>query len=142
MSASTHEVVNQPPPLLGHDLADDAALLEGLVGHGAGWAADDLHRLGRLGGQAEPQRWAEEANRYEPRLLTHDRYGHRLDEVEFHPSWHRLMDVAGSEGLAGGAGGAPPPGGPPGPPGGGVPPRPGGGGGAPPRPPTPRAGSP
>ncbi|OJF11471.1 acyl-CoA dehydrogenase family protein, partial [Couchioplanes caeruleus] len=49
----------------------------------------------------EPQRWADEANRHEPRLATHDRYGHRLDEVEFHPSWHRLMDVAVGEGLAG-----------------------------------------
>jgi putative acyl-CoA dehydrogenase len=100
MSASTHEVVNQPPPLTGHDIAADAALLEGLTAQGAGWAAEDLHRLGKLGGQAEPQRWAEQANRYEPRLLTHDRYGHRIDEVEFHPAWHSLMEVAVGEGLA------------------------------------------
>jgi putative acyl-CoA dehydrogenase len=98
---STHEVVNQPPPLVDHDIAADAALLEGVAREGAGWAADDLHRLGKLGGTAEAQRWADEANRYEPRLLTHDRYGHRVDEVEFHPSWHRLMDVAVGEGLAG-----------------------------------------
>jgi putative acyl-CoA dehydrogenase len=100
MPASTHEVVNQPPPLAGHDIAADAALLEGLALQGAGWAAEDLHRLGKLGGQAEPQRWAEEANRYEPRLLTYDRYGNRVDEVEFHPSWHHLMQVAVGEGLA------------------------------------------
>ncbi|RSM55667.1 DNA alkylation response protein [Actinoplanes sp. ATCC 53533] len=100
MPASTHEVVNQPPPLAGHDIAADAALLEGLALQGAGWAADDLHRLGKLGGQAEPQRWAEEANRYEPRLLTYDRYGNRVDEVEFHPAWHHLMEVAVGEGLA------------------------------------------
>ncbi|MFI5493656.1 acyl-CoA dehydrogenase family protein [Actinoplanes sp. NPDC051859] len=98
---STHEVVNQPPPLIGHDIAADPALLEALDREGAGWAADELHRLGKLGGQDGPQRWGDEANRHEPRLLTHDRYGHRLDEVEFHPSWHRLMDVAVSEGLAG-----------------------------------------
>ena len=98
---STHEVVNQPPPLIGHDVAADAALLEGVEREGAGWAADDLHRLGKLAGTAEPQRWAEEANRHEPRLLTHDRYGHRVDEVDFHPSWHRLMAVAVGEGLAG-----------------------------------------
>ncbi|GAA3922408.1 acyl-CoA dehydrogenase family protein [Actinoplanes auranticolor] len=97
----THEVVNQPPPLAGHDLAADAALLEGLAREGAGWAAEDLHRLGKLGGQPEAQRWAEDANRYEPRLLTHDRYGHRVDEVEFHPAWHNLMDVAVGAGLAG-----------------------------------------
>jgi putative acyl-CoA dehydrogenase len=96
----THEVVNQPPPLIGHDIAADAALLEGLALQGAGWAADDLHRIGKLGGQAEAQRWAEEANRYEPRLVTHDRYGHRVDEVEFHPAWHHLMEVAVGEGLA------------------------------------------
>jgi putative acyl-CoA dehydrogenase len=60
----------------------------------------DLHRLGKLGGTAEPQRWADEANRFEPRLMTHDRYGHRVDEVEFHPAWHRLMDVAVGAGLA------------------------------------------
>jgi putative acyl-CoA dehydrogenase len=98
---ATHEVLNQPPPLAGYDVAADAALTEAVVREGAGWALDDLHRLGRLAGSSEPQRWADEANRYEPRLLTHDRYGHRLDEVEFHPSWHRLMDVAVSEGLAG-----------------------------------------
>jgi putative acyl-CoA dehydrogenase len=100
MSAATHEVVNQPPPLAGHDIAADAALLEGVALQGAGWATEDLHRLGKLGGQPEAQRWAEEANRYEPRLLTHDRYGNRVDEVEFHPAWHRLMEVAVSEGLA------------------------------------------
>ncbi|GAA3341364.1 DNA alkylation response protein [Amorphoplanes nipponensis] len=96
----THEVVNQPPPLVGHDIAADAALLEGLARQGAGWAAEDLHRLGKLGGQAEAQRWADEANRYPPRLVTHDRYGHRVDEVEFHPAWHSLMDVAVGAGLA------------------------------------------
>ncbi|MFI7540517.1 acyl-CoA dehydrogenase family protein [Actinoplanes sp. NPDC049599] len=97
----THEVVNQPPPLAGHDIAADAALLEHLTLQGAGWAADDLHRLGKLGGQAEAQRWASDANVYEPRLVTHDRYGHRVDEVEFHPAWHHLMEVAVTEGLAG-----------------------------------------
>jgi putative acyl-CoA dehydrogenase len=97
----THEVVNQAPPLIGYDVAADAALLDGVTREGAGWAVDDLHRLGKLAGTAEPQRWADEANRHEPRLLTHDRYGHRIDEVEFHPAWHHLMDVAVSEGLAG-----------------------------------------
>jgi putative acyl-CoA dehydrogenase len=96
----THEVVNQPPPLLGYDVAADRALLEAVAREGAGWVTDDLHRLGKLAGEAEPQRWADEANRYEPRLRTHDRYGHRVDEVDFHPSWHRLMDVAVTEGLA------------------------------------------
>jgi len=97
----THEVFNQPPPLADHDVAAEAALLAAVEREGAGWAAGDLHRLGKLAGTAEPQRWAADANRYEPRLLTHDRYGHRIDEVEFHPAWHRLMEVAVGEGLAG-----------------------------------------
>jgi putative acyl-CoA dehydrogenase len=95
----THEVFNQPPPLVDYDIAQDAALLAAVEREGAAWAIDDLHRLGKLGGTAEPQRWADEANRYEPRLVSHDRYGHRVDEVEFHPSWHRLMDVAVGAGL-------------------------------------------
>jgi putative acyl-CoA dehydrogenase len=100
-AAVTHEVVNQPPPLLGHDVADDAVLLAGLEREGAGWYAEDLHRLGRLAGSEEARRWGFEANEVEPVLRTHDRYGHRVDEVDFHPAWHRLMDVAVSEGLAG-----------------------------------------
>jgi putative acyl-CoA dehydrogenase len=96
----THVVFNQPPPLVDYDISQDAALLEAVDREGAGWAVGDLHRLGKLGGTAEPQRWADEANRYEPRLITHDRYGNRVDEVEFHPSWHRLMEVAVGAGLA------------------------------------------
>ena len=100
-STTTHEVTNQVPPLVGHDVAQDPALLEGLVREGAGWYAEDLHRLGRLAGTEQAQRWGVEANENEPVLRTHDRYGHRVDEVDFHPSWHALMDVAVSEGLAG-----------------------------------------
>ena len=99
----THEVFNQPPPLVDYDVSADAALLAGVAREGAPWAVGDLHRLGKLAGTAEPQRWADEANRFEPRLITHDRYGHRVDEVEFHPSWHRLVSVAVGEGLAGAA---------------------------------------
>jgi putative acyl-CoA dehydrogenase len=101
--SATHEVFNQPPPLVDYDVAADAALLGGLEREGAAWAAGDLHRLGKLAGTGEPQRWADEANRYEPRLVTHDRYGNRVDEVEFHPAWHHLMSVAVGEGLAGAA---------------------------------------
>jgi len=97
----THEVFNQPPPLVDYDVAADDALLAAVRREGAPWAAGDLHRLGKLAGTAEPQRWADEANRHEPRLITHDRYGHRVDEVDFHPSWHRLMAVAVGAGLAG-----------------------------------------
>jgi putative acyl-CoA dehydrogenase len=99
--SETHEVFNQAPPLVDYDVSADTALLAGVAREGAPWSVGDLHRLGKLTGTAEPQRWADDANRFGPRLVTHDRYGHRVDEVEFHPSWHRLMDVAVSEGLAG-----------------------------------------
>src|SRR5688572_3817063 len=97
-SAATHEVTNQPPPLPPYDASDDAALLEGLRREGAGWAEADVRRVGRLAGGLEAQRWAEDANRHEPELRTHDRFGRRIDEVEFHPSWHSLMRVAVAEG--------------------------------------------
>ncbi|MFA3835244.1 acyl-CoA dehydrogenase family protein [Streptomyces aureus] len=102
-TAVTHEVTNQVPPLAGHDIADDTVLLEGVRREGAAWSLDDLHRIGRRAGSEEVQRWADEANRFEPVLRTHDRYGNRIDEVDFHPSYHALMDVAVGEGLAGSA---------------------------------------
>ncbi|MFI1000511.1 acyl-CoA dehydrogenase family protein [Streptomyces galbus] len=98
---ATHAVTNQPPPLAPYDASEDAALLEGLRREGAGWAEEAVRRLGRLAGSAEAQEWGELANRHAPVLRTHDRYGHRVDEVDFHPSWHRLMRVAVEEGLAG-----------------------------------------
>lgn len=93
-TAVTHEVTNQPPPLTGHDVADDAVLLEGVRREGAGWHVDELHRFGRYAGGEEAQRWADQANRHEPELRTHDRFGHRVDEVEFHPAYHALMDAS------------------------------------------------
>ncbi|MFJ9243986.1 acyl-CoA dehydrogenase family protein [Streptomyces sp. NPDC101776] len=98
---ATHDVTNQPPPLTPYDASEDAALLEGLRREGAGWAEEDVRRLGRAAGSEEAQEWGEQANRHEPELRTHDRYGNRIDEVEFHPSWHRLMGTAVAEGLAG-----------------------------------------
>ncbi|KOU04031.1 acyl-CoA dehydrogenase [Streptomyces sp. NRRL F-2295] len=102
-TAVTHEVTNQPPPLTGHDVADDAVLLEGVRREGAGWHVDELHRFGRYAGGEEAQRWADQANRHEPELRTHDRFGHRVDEVEFHPAYHALMDASVGAGLAGAA---------------------------------------
>ncbi len=97
----THEVTNQPPPLVGHDASADPALLAALVREGAGWHLDALRRLGRLAGTEQARRWAEEADRFPPELRTHDRYGNRVDEVDFHPSWHALLEVAVREGLTG-----------------------------------------
>ncbi|MFI5689374.1 acyl-CoA dehydrogenase family protein [Streptomyces sp. NPDC051636] len=98
---ATHDVTNQAPPLAPYDAAEDTALLEGLRREGAGWAEEGIRRLGARAGSAEAQEWAELANRYEPELRTHDRYGNRIDEVEFHPGWHHLMRAAVAEGLAG-----------------------------------------
>ncbi|MFK4111234.1 DNA alkylation response protein [Streptomyces sp. NPDC002176] len=98
---ATHDVTNQPPPLAPYDASADVALLEGLRREGAGWAEEDVRALGLRAGGAEAQEWGELANRHEPELRTHDRYGNRVDEVDFHPSWHHLMRTAVAEGLAG-----------------------------------------
>jgi putative acyl-CoA dehydrogenase len=101
--SATHEVTNQPPPLLDYDVFEaDTALVEAVRRHAGSAATEAVERisvLGRLAGTAEAQQWATEANAYPPVLRTHDRYGHRIDEVAFHPSWHRLMDVAVRHGL-------------------------------------------
>ncbi|MEU9166381.1 acyl-CoA dehydrogenase family protein [Streptomyces sp. NPDC048420] len=99
--SATHTVTNQPSPLAPYDASDDPVLLEGLRREGAGWAEEGLRRLGLRAGSAEAQEWADQANRNEPVLRTHDRYGNRVDEVDFHPSWHHLMRTAVAEGLAG-----------------------------------------
>ncbi|MER6526964.1 acyl-CoA dehydrogenase family protein [Streptomyces sp. NPDC001508] len=98
---ATHDVTNQAPPSAPYDASEDPALLEGLRREGAGWAEEEIRRLGRRAGSAEAQEWGELANRHEPVLRTHDRYGNRIDEVEFHPAWHHLMRVAVGAGLAG-----------------------------------------
>jgi putative acyl-CoA dehydrogenase len=93
-------VTNQPPPLVGHDvLATDAALVEAVTRYGGAGVVDSLTPLGVLAGSEQAQRWGVEANAHPPVLRTHDRFGHRIDEVDFHPSWHALLDVAVSNGL-------------------------------------------
>ncbi|PSK96961.1 putative acyl-CoA dehydrogenase [Haloactinopolyspora alba] len=93
--AGTHEVTNQPPPLVDHDVfSTDAALTEAFDRYGTAGERAELEGLGRLAGSGQAQQWARDADRNSPVLRTHDRYGHRIDEVEFHPSWHRLMDTA------------------------------------------------
>src|SRR5215468_9936630 len=96
---ATHEVRNQVPPLAGHDVAADPALLEAVEREEAGWVAAELHELGRLAGTAGTQEQARLANEHPPVLRSHDRYGNRVDEVEFHPAWHALMETAVGHGL-------------------------------------------
>ena len=95
----THEVFNQSPPLTGYDVAGDSALLDGLRREGADWAEPGLHELGRRAGSGQAQEWGRLANENPPVLRTHDRFGNRIDEVEFHPAWHELMTVAVGAGL-------------------------------------------
>ncbi|MDT0274343.1 acyl-CoA dehydrogenase family protein [Blastococcus goldschmidtiae] len=99
---ATHEVTNQVPPLTGHDpIAGDAALAEACLRHADRATLESLAGLGRLPGSEQAQEWGRLANENPPRLRTHDRYGHRIDEVEFHPAWHELMRTAVANGLAG-----------------------------------------
>ncbi|WTL66996.1 isovaleryl-CoA dehydrogenase [Streptosporangium sp. NBC_01495] len=95
----THDVFNQAHPLTGHDVSADAALMDGVEREGAGWATGELHRLGLLAGSEQAQDWGRLANEHPPVLRTHDRYGRRIDEVEFHPAWHELMAVAVDNGM-------------------------------------------
>jgi putative acyl-CoA dehydrogenase len=96
----THEVLNQPPPLAGYDLYDaDPVLAEALGREGAGWAEERVRALGVLAGGPEAIAWGGAADANPPVLRTHDRYGRRVDEVEFHPAWHRLLGTAVEHGL-------------------------------------------
>ncbi|MGH3211673.1 MAG: acyl-CoA dehydrogenase family protein [Trebonia sp.] len=101
----THEVTNQPPPLVGYDASADPGLLAALdaflPGGTAGTAVSDgrLREIGRLAGSEHAQEQGRLANENPPKLRTHDRYGQRIDEVEFHPAWHDLMATAIGHGL-------------------------------------------
>jgi putative acyl-CoA dehydrogenase len=95
----THEVLNQPPPLVDYDVfGTDQALGEAVAREEAGWASERLHALGRLAG-GEALAWGVQANRHPPELRAFDRFGHRVDEVEYHPAWHLLMGAAVEHGL-------------------------------------------
>ncbi|HXU68774.1 MAG TPA: acyl-CoA dehydrogenase family protein [Polyangia bacterium] len=95
----THEVLNQSTPLADYDVfGGDRALGEAVAREGAGWAADKLHALGRLAG-GEAIAWGVQANKHTPELRVFDRFGHRVDEVEYHPAWHQLMRAGVEHGL-------------------------------------------
>ena len=97
----THEVTNQVPPLVGVDISTHPALIEGLHREQAGWAETEVRELGEL---SNSERWQEAgrlANAYPPVLHTHDRYGNRVDEVEYLPQYHDLMHAAVEHGLHG-----------------------------------------
>jgi putative acyl-CoA dehydrogenase len=88
----THAVTNQPPPLQDINLFElDDALVEGMRREGAGWAESAAREFGACMGSAASLRAGEQANRHPPELKTFDRWGRRIDEVEFHPAYHALM---------------------------------------------------
>ncbi|MCW3018953.1 MAG: acyl-CoA dehydrogenase domain protein [Solirubrobacterales bacterium] len=92
----THTVFNQPPPLEGIDIfSSNVPLVEAVQREGAGWVSERASVLGRfVGARGGPQQeWGRLANENKPVLRTFDRYGHRIDEVEFHPAWHQLMSM-------------------------------------------------
>ena len=96
----THDVLNQPPPLPDYDpFASDPVLPAAVEREGAGWAAESISEFGRTVGTAEWFHQGALANFNEPVLHTHDRQGNRVDEVEFHPSWHRFMEASVNHGL-------------------------------------------
>ncbi len=99
--ASVRAAANQVPPLVGHNVvAADLALSEAVVRHGSAEVLEGLLPLGAEAGTAEAREQGRLANEHHPELTAYDRYGNRIDEVEFHPAWHWLMERAVGHGLA------------------------------------------
>lgn len=96
----THTVLNQSTPRVDIDeLATNPALVEGVETYDAGWALDHLHTVGELVGSAAFAADAARANTATPVLATHDRYGHRIDEVTYDQSYHRVIGAAVAAGA-------------------------------------------
>lgn len=101
MASDIRVTTNQAPPLVGHNVVTaDAALVEAVERHASPEVVDDISSVGALAGTAEAREHGMLANEHHPRLTPYDRYGNRIDEVEFHPSWHWLMERAVGQGLA------------------------------------------
>ncbi|GAB3195118.1 acyl-CoA dehydrogenase family protein [Nocardioides hungaricus] len=101
MRSEIRVATNQPPPLAGHNVVTgDPALVEAVTRHASAEVVEDLAGIGAQAGSAEAREHGMLANEHHPRLVSYDRYGNRVDEVEFHPSWHWLMERAVGHGLA------------------------------------------
>src|SRR5512147_2513183 len=97
---ATHEVTNQTPPLVGYNAwTGDRILTAAARRARADWIAPQAQAMGALAGSKRMQTLADQANRNAPVLNTHDRFGHRVDAVEFHPAYHELMGLAFGAGL-------------------------------------------
>ena len=91
---ATHEVLNQAGALADYDAyANDNPLVQAMKVFGADWSDEVLHRAGSHVGSQKVQYLARQANRHLPELRTHDRFGNRIDVVEFHPAYHELMGL-------------------------------------------------
>ncbi|GEN26527.1 acyl-CoA dehydrogenase [Halovibrio variabilis] len=100
LQASTHRVENQPPTLENYNsYTADQALQEGVKREGAADADNRLEAFGQWAGSAAAIALGFEANYHAPQLVTHDRQGHRVDLVAFHPAYHELMRTAVEQGL-------------------------------------------
>ena len=100
--AETHEVFNQPSPLVDVNLFEgNRALQDALRFNAPALDTAPLYALGQQVGSAEMQQHARLANVFTPQLKSHSRFGHRIDQVEFHPSYHALMTAATAAGLHG-----------------------------------------
>ena len=99
---ATHEVINQPEALVGYNLFDtNRGLRDALKLNAPQLATAELSALGASLGCADMQTHARLANTHTPQLHSHDRFGRRVDQVEFHPSYHALMTAATNAGLHG-----------------------------------------
>ncbi len=102
MNSATHEVNNQATPLVDINLyAANRPLRDALAAHAPTLDTTPLRAAGAEFGSAAMQQHARLANSHRPVLHTHDMQGRRLDEVEFHPSWHALLGSALRHGLHG-----------------------------------------
>ncbi|MGH2358713.1 MAG: acyl-CoA dehydrogenase family protein, partial [Candidatus Limnocylindria bacterium] len=100
MGIDNRVATNQSPPLVGHNVVlGDRALVEAVERHGSTEVVADLADLGAMAGTEEAREHGLLANRHEPELMPYDRYGNRIDEVRFHPSWHWLMERGIGHGL-------------------------------------------
>ncbi len=92
---ATHEVMNQATPFIGHNAFTDDRLLAEIAGREKiAWADGLLAEAGATVASARVAALARDANRHLPELRSHDRFGHRIDEIQFHPAWHELMSLA------------------------------------------------
>ncbi len=99
-TAETHEVFNQAPPLAPLNLfTTNTPLVEAVAREGGAWGRERLTDAGAAWGDEPFLEWAVQANEHPPVLQTHDRYGHRIDEVDFHPAYHRLMELSSRHGV-------------------------------------------